>query len=117
MKSRAPFAHVAVLSFDPADDERAPGAAITVELCGSADHEPPCPVAPHHTAAHRAGDELHLRVLFAADPAREAEVRRRIESALAARWPVVSAGAAAIASDEADHAERLTRTCSRAGSG
>ena len=34
----------------------APGGAITVALCGSWDHEPPCPLAPHHTRAHRSGD-------------------------------------------------------------
>ena len=63
-------------------DVRAPGAAITVALCGHWEHEPPCPLAPHHTDVRRAGDQIRLRVLFATEPATEAEVRRRIEAAL-----------------------------------
>jgi hypothetical protein len=59
-----------------------PGAAITVALCGYWDHEPPCPLTPHHTATERSGERLRLRVLFAVEPAAEAEVRRRIEAAL-----------------------------------
>ena len=35
----------ALLDPDPALDHRAPGGAVTVVLCGSLDHEPPCPVA------------------------------------------------------------------------
>ena len=34
----------------PADDG-APGAAVTVALCGHWEHPPPCPLAPHHTRA------------------------------------------------------------------
>ncbi|MDX6553953.1 MAG: hypothetical protein QOD86_148 [Miltoncostaeaceae bacterium] len=90
----------------PGDDDRAPGAAITVELCGRVDHEPPCPLAPHHTAAVREGDAVRLRILFATDPEREPEVRRRIAAALA-RWRLLSDGPDAIRSSEADHAGRL----------
>ena len=39
------------------------------------EHEPPCPLAPHRTDAHRSGDLVQLRVLLAAEPAAEAEVR------------------------------------------
>jgi hypothetical protein len=69
------YAHTATLR--AVADDAAPGAAVTVALCGRVEHEPPCPLAAHHTAADRAGDELHLRILFAADPADEPEVRRR----------------------------------------
>jgi hypothetical protein len=66
----------------PDGDVRGPGGAITLELCGSWDHSPPCPVAAHHTTAERAGGTVVLRVVFAAEPEQEAEVRRRIDRAL-----------------------------------
>src|SRR5580704_15625066 len=94
---RQAYVHDAVVTMEAGGDERAPGAAITVALCGHWEHEPPCPVAPHNTDAHRcedqrcadqrcadqscadqscadqrAGDQVRLRVLFAAEPAAEA---------------------------------------------
>ena len=30
-------------------DRAAPGGAVTPALCGAWDHEPPCPIAQHHT--------------------------------------------------------------------
>lgn len=103
---------------DAGGDIGAPGAAITVAVCGHWEHEPPCPLAPHHTAAERHGDQVRLRVLFAADPADEPEVRRRIDDALASsqlerpdgavvRWRLVSTGVSAVRPDETDHAQRL----------
>ena len=83
---RQAFAHEAVLVMDPGADERAPGAAVTVALCGHWDHEPPCPLSPHRVHADRVNRELHVRVLFAAEPAMEGEVRRRIDQALAGQW-------------------------------
>ena len=80
---REVFVHEAVITMAADADERAPGAAITIALCGSWEHEPPCPLAPHHTAADRAGDEVRLRVVFATEPSSEAEVRTRINAALA----------------------------------
>src|SRR5579875_393452 len=78
---RQAFVHDAVVTLADGD-VRSPGAAITRALCGHWDHEPPCPLAPHHTGVQRHGDEVRLRVLFAADPTAEAEVRGRIEAAL-----------------------------------
>ncbi len=119
---RQAFAHDAVIVMEPGGDVRAPGAAITVALCGHWDHEPPCPLAPHATVAEADGDAVRLRVLFAAEPAAEAEVRERIESALAAggdgfqgpdgagtRWRLQEASAAPVGDEEAEHAARLTR--------
>ncbi|SCG68875.1 hypothetical protein [Micromonospora inositola] len=80
---RQGFAHQAVLGMGPDDDPAAPGAAITTVLCGHWEHEPPCPVAPHHTEAERNGDEVRLRILFATDPDLELRVRRDIDRALA----------------------------------
>jgi hypothetical protein len=45
-----------VLALPPGADERAPGAAVTVAPCGHWEHEPPCPLAPHHVRAARAED-------------------------------------------------------------
>ncbi len=125
---RQAFVHDAVVTMAPGGDLRAPGAAITVALCGHWEHEPPCPLAPHHTEARRtedqgsgdqgSGDQVQLRVLFAAEPAAEAEVRGRIEAALAesrltgpdgvaTRWQLRSAQPGLLRADEAAHAGRL----------
>jgi hypothetical protein len=99
-------------------DVRAPGAAITVALCGRWEHEPPCPLAPHRTDAQRSGDYVRLRVLFATEPAAEAEVRSRIEAALSqadltgpdgvtTRWQLRSAQPGLLRNDETQLAERL----------
>ena len=81
---REAFAHEAVLVMDADADLRAPGAAVTVELCGGWEHEPPCPLAPHVSEATREGPEVRLHVLFTTEPEHEATVRRRIDRALAA---------------------------------
>jgi len=121
---RRAFAHDAILDLAADGDVRAPGAAVTVALCGGWEHPPPCPLAPHHTAAHRTGGaggsegELRVRVLFAAEPSAETGVRVRIEHALAqgeltgpdgvtTRWRLVEASPGAVRADEVDHAERL----------
>jgi hypothetical protein len=118
---RDAFAHDAVLTMERDADTRAPGAAITAALCGHWDHEPPCPLAPHHTSATRVGADVQLRILFAVEPAGEAEVRQRIETALAdgqlvgpadeiTRWEVHSSGVSTVLPSEAEHAQRLART-------
>jgi len=105
---RRPYAHDAVLVFGPDEDDRAPGGAITTALCGHWEHEPPCPLAAHYTGVTRAGDRLRLHILFAAAPADEVEVRRRIDQALSSRWQVAGSGPGVIAADEQAHAARLT---------
>ena len=119
---RTPFAHVAAVALAPGGDSRAPGGAITIALCGSSQHEPPCPLAAHAVEAVPDGDLLRIRILFATAPGDEAEVRRRIDGALAtgehvgpdgsrSRWRVVGEGEAApVADAEREHAERLART-------
>lgn len=115
--ARRAFAHdvAVVLDGDPA----APGAAITVALCGHWDHEPPCPLAPHHTAAERTADDtVRLRVLFAVEPEREADVRSLIDTALESgrltgpegrvtTWTVRSSEAGGVRPDERAHAAGL----------
>jgi hypothetical protein len=114
------YAHDAVLLMAPGGDERAPGGAVTLTLCGSWSHEPPCPLAPHHTAVSRTGDELRVRVLFAAAPRDEERVRALIDAALRsggaptpdgppATWRLTSSAASSVRADERDHGDRLTR--------
>jgi hypothetical protein len=79
---RQAFVQEAVLLMEPHADVRAPGAAVTVALCGHWDHEPPCPLAPHHVSAADDDGELRVRILFAAEPDKEDEVRHLIEQAL-----------------------------------
>ena len=108
--ARSGFAHRAVLALSPGTDRAAPGAAVTVELCGHWEHQPPCPLAPHHTAVDGADDALGVRVVFAAAPDDETEVRRRIEAALAGgepHWRLLDSGAATLRDDERELADRL----------
>jgi hypothetical protein len=115
--TRRPYAHDAVVRMAPDADIRAVGAAVTVALCGHWEHPPPCPLAAHHTRADRVDDEVRVRILFATEPEREAEVRQRIAAALAGghldgpdgptAWRLVHDGAGTIEPDEVDHAARL----------
>ncbi len=112
------YVHEATLRLDPAADSAAPGAAITVALCGSWEHPPPCPLAAHHIAVQQDGQSVRLRTVFAADPRQEAEVRRRIDAALAkgsqpspdgilSRWTLVGTKAAELTTAELEHAQRI----------
>jgi hypothetical protein len=114
---RRAFVHEASLRLEPGADPRGPGAAVTVELCGHWEHEGPCRW-PHVAAiAGRSGDALALRVLFAAEPGDEAEVRRRIALGLRrgrveggpapSGWTVLSASASELRDGERTAAERL----------
>jgi hypothetical protein len=116
---REAFAHEAVLAMAPDADPRAPGAAITAELCGHWEHNPPCPLAPHHTRADRAAGDVRLRILFAVEPSLEDSVRQRIDQALSrghlpgpegppTTWQLRLSRRTEIAPEETDHARRLT---------
>ncbi|WP_018500696.1 hypothetical protein [Parafrankia discariae] len=117
---RQAFAHDAVIDMSPDADVAAPGAAVTVALCGHWEHQPPCPLATHHTHATRTGPRgVRLRILFATEPEQEHTVRRRIEAALATgrllgpdgptRWQLRASQRGDLAAAESAHAERLTR--------
>ena len=118
---RQPFAHDAVIALAPDADIAAPGGAVTAELCGHWEHPPPCPLAPHHTRPDRDGDgnTVALRIIFATEPANEALVRSRIDSALrqetltgpdgrTSHWKFLGAGPGELDPAEAEHARRLT---------
>jgi hypothetical protein len=96
-------AHEAVLELAADDGAAAPGAAVTVGLCGHWRHDGPCRW-PHATSvASRSGRTLTVRVLYAAPPPERDEVRLRIAAALNGgeltgpggqvhRWSVVREG-------------------------
>lgn len=117
---RRAFVQEAVLLMDPHADMRAPGAAVTVALCGHWEHEPPCPLAPHYVSARDDEGELRMRILFAAEPGQEGHVRRLIERALsgqltfpdgfATRWQLRASWPGEITAEETDHADRLIRS-------
>jgi hypothetical protein len=117
---RQAFAHEAVLVMEPDADERAPGAAVAVGLCGHWDHEPPCPLAPHRVSVDEDGGELRVRILFAAEPNKEVEVRHLIDQALSGQlkfpdgfitqWRLRTSRPSEVSAEETDHAERLTRS-------
>ena len=116
--TRSGFAHDALVVLDPEGDDRAPGGAITVALCGSWWHDPPCPLAPHHTRAHRSGPIVTLRLLFAAEPEDEPRVRQLVEETLTrgwgdgpdgrrTGWQLVTAAPSPVRPEEEEHLQRL----------
>lgn len=74
--------HLATIEMSEDDDVGGPGAAITLALCGSWEHSPPCPLAEHHTRPTRDRGTVNLRVTFVTEPEHQEEVRRAIEAAL-----------------------------------
>jgi len=115
---KAAFVHQATAVMKADGDLRALGAAVTLELCGSWDHQPPCPLAAHHTRPERTGDVVTLRIIFATEPANEGLVRSRIDTALregsltgpdgrTSRWEFHGGGPGALDPSEAEHARRL----------
>ena len=105
---------------EPHADVQAPGAAVTVALCGHWDHERPCPLAPHHVSAAGDDGELRVRILFAAEPDKENEVRHLIEQALSGQltfpdgfttpWQLRASWPSEISAEETGHAKLLIRS-------
>ncbi|MDT7739445.1 MAG: hypothetical protein QOK09_2814, partial [Mycobacterium sp.] len=84
---REAFVHDAVVAMQPGASFEALGGAITIALCGSWDHPPPCPLASHYVTNLPVGETVALRVLFATEPANELHVRSLIGETLAAgQW-------------------------------
>lgn len=74
--------HEAVLELAADSDPDAPGAAITIGVCGSNDHAGPCPLAPHNIHRTGTGPEIGVRILFVTEPDQEQNVRGLIRDAL-----------------------------------
>ncbi|MGW9415509.1 hypothetical protein [Arthrobacter cupressi] len=113
------FVHEATVMLSPGSDTGAPGAKITVSLCGRWEHPPPCPLAAHHTSQDLDGPRLRLRTVFTTEPAREDEVRRLIERALRqgtmegpdgsqSRWTLLTSQTAELTAAEHRLAKRLS---------
>ncbi|MDT5167023.1 MAG: hypothetical protein QOD02_335 [Mycobacterium sp.] len=115
---REAFVHDAVVAMQPGASFEALGGAITIALCGSWDHPPPCPLASHYVTNLPVGETVALRVLFATEPANEQHVRSLIGETLAAgqwtgpdgrvaTWQLRSASPGTLRADEEDHAAHL----------
>jgi hypothetical protein len=118
---RQAFVQETVLLMEPHADVRAPGAVVTVALCGHWKHEPPCPLAPHFVSGHGGNEcELRVRILFAAEPDTEGEVRQLIEQALSGQlkfpdgfatpWQLRASWPGEISAEGQGHAQRLIRS-------
>ncbi|HEU4422718.1 MAG TPA: hypothetical protein VFR67_09295 [Pilimelia sp.] len=115
---RSAFVHEATIEFAKGADEGAPGAAVTVALCGHWEHDGACRW-PHNTAVdRRSGPSAQVRTVFACEPDDEDAVRRRIATALrtgslgtpsgtTSRWMVISDRADHVRPSEAALATRL----------
>ena len=115
---RQVYAHNASVRMRSNEGADAIGAAITVALCGDWQHEPPCPLAPHHTQTERSGDQAQVRTIFATEPSLEREVRQRIDQALATgsqetptgaiiSWQLLTSAAGTVQENERDQGNRL----------
>src|SRR5215204_771169 len=83
------YVHEATLVLIDGDDS-APGAAVTVALCGHWEHEVPCRW-PHHTSSYRQGDKRIVRTVAVIPEEEVDEVTGRIRRALTGGpWTVVS---------------------------
>ncbi len=111
----------ALVRMDPMDDADAVGAAVTVALCGDWQHEPPCPLAPHHTRTHREERTVQVRILFATEPPLQAKVRRRIDRALSegtattpagdtVSWQLLTSEVGVVRENEREHGQRLMQS-------
>ncbi|MGA8890779.1 MAG: hypothetical protein WB493_04360 [Anaeromyxobacteraceae bacterium] len=117
-------AHEAVLDLATGADAAAPGAAVTVALCGHWRHDGSCRW-PHHTSViSRTGSVVRLRVVFVAAPPEVTDVRARISAGLVQgvltdeegrlhRWRVTREDASEVLAGE----ELLARELSGRGAG
>jgi hypothetical protein len=99
------FVVEAALALDPSCDPRAPGGAVTVELCGHWDHDGPCRW-PHNSALDDTGT---FRTLYVASSSEAPTVASRIEHALRAgpHWQVNRITERAVGEEERELASCL----------
>ena len=116
----AAYVHEACLSLGPDSDPAAPGAAVTVALCGTWEHGGPCRWSHRTAPVRRIGPTLDVRILFVCDLAEERDLRSRIVTALAAghlagpggesHWTLVAEEAGSLSADEQVIGARLIAT-------
>lgn len=109
--------HEARLLLEQGADALAPGAAVTVALCGTWEHDGRCRW-PHRTSVvQQTGADLVVRVVFACPPAEEPNLRSRIVAALAtgrlagpvgeSRWTLTGEVAGRLSAEEQTVGDRL----------
>ena len=102
------YVHEATLALAD-DDDGAPGAAVTVALCGQWEHEGACRW-PHHTSSYRQGDRRIVRTVVVVPADELDDVTGRIRRALRdGPWTVVVQGESAAQGEEHALASRLRR--------
>lgn len=105
---RVAFVHEAAIALNAGTDPAAVGAAVSAELCATAEHDGPCQW-PHNNAIVPLADVASFRTLFIAAESDEREVRTRIRSALRSsdRWLVRADRARPVRVEERALATRL----------
>jgi len=103
--------HEANLHLAEGTDAASVGAAVTAELCGSAEHEGRCRW-PHNNAIASERGQAEFRTVFIAPPAEVDEVHGRIALALRSSegWSVIADSQRPLVRDEERLAERLAST-------
>lgn len=117
--ARQTYVQTAELELTGSPDEQAPGAAITVKLCGHWDHAGPCRW-PHHTSVVTTDDATQVRTRFLAVADDEAAVRQQLSEALGAgelagpegtvTWSLTALGQEPPNADDCAWAERAARS-------
>jgi hypothetical protein len=107
-EDRRAYVHEATLLLADGADPRAPGGAVTVQLCGDWEHDGPC-TWPHNSAIDGDAGEINFRTIFIAAADDEPEVRERIDHALGASsdWELVVAAPRRLRDHERELAARL----------
>ena len=102
------FVQQVELVLDEGADPAAPGAMVTVALCGHWDHEGACRW-PHNNGMDATTVPAKLRVIFVAAPDEADDIRASIGRALreAEGWTVVSSEVARVEDGEAGVVEGL----------
>jgi hypothetical protein len=105
-----PFVFVveAEISLGEECDPAAPGAAVTLALCGRIKHKGPCRW-PHNSAIEAGRTPALFRTIFVCDPHEEMDVRMQIEAGLRAgdEWEVLSVRDRPLAKQERKLASNL----------
>ena len=98
------------LELQPGVDTRAPGGAVTVELCGHWEHDGPCRW-PHNSRIDVDASPVRLRTIVVVSDDDRSDVVRRVEAALRRddRWTLARFSVRPVADEERELALRLAR--------